>query len=210
MVSRCLQVALLIALSVACSKKEAEPTATPAPVAVTQPVTAVKCEAGADGTCKASSLCSPSCEPLVSAECAKCEAAGDCNAFPDNCESPLLSPEERATCYEIYSCVQKSNCFDGSETTLGSCYCGKLDTKKCLAAPMSGAGSPDGVCRDVILKGMPNAKTQSHVLGNFTTRTHAAGLALSRLNCQKIGYKRQCSEVCGFGAPPAMVPDHVR
>jgi hypothetical protein len=172
--------------------------------------TPVKCEPGPDGKCKASPLCSPTCQPLVSAECSKCEAAGDCKVFPDNCESPLLSEADKAVCYEILSCVQTSNCFDGADTTLGSCYCGKLDTKKCLAAPMSGPGAPDGVCHDVILRGMPNAKNQSNVLGNFTTRTHAAGLALSRLNCQKIGYKRQCSEVCGFGPPPPVVPEHVR
>jgi hypothetical protein len=112
------------------------------------------------------------------------------------------------------TCLQTSNCFDGPATTLGSCYCGKLPLKQCLAAPWSGPGAPDGVCRDVILKGMPKATKHTHVLGNLTTRVNAAGLALSRLTCQKIGYRRWCANACGFGPvtpeplPPPQRADH--
>jgi hypothetical protein len=144
----------------------------------------------------------PAKQPLASAsapaDCERCEAAGDCAIFSNNCESPLLSADDRKLCKDITTCVKSSHCFEGSSATLGSCYCGKLDTKACLAAPMSGPGAPDGACHDLILRGMPNAKTQSNVLGNLTTRTQAAGLALSRLNCQKIGYKQACARVCGW------------
>jgi hypothetical protein len=189
---------LPLALASACSKKENEPAAAAAAKEPLKPAPA-KCEPGPDGRCQPSPSCSPSCEPIASPDCVKCEASGDCADFANNCESSLLSEADRKICYEITTCVQKSNCFVGPTTTPGSCYCGKLDTKQCLAAPMSGAGAPDGVCRDIILKGMPQAKSQSNVLGNLTTRTQAAGLALSRLNCQKIGFKKTCSEVCGFG-----------
>jgi len=192
---------LAFLLTSACSKKEQEPqAAAAAPESVkAAPVALAKCEPGRDGRCPPSPLCSPDCQPLASPECVKCEASGDCSVFANNCENPLLSEADRKTCYEITTCIEKTHCFVGPTTTPGSCYCGKLGTKECLAAPMSGPGAPDGVCRDVILKGMPNAKSQSNVLGNLTTRSQAAGLAISRLNCQKIGFKKTCSEVCGFG-----------
>lgn len=203
--AQALSTALLfsVALASACSKKEQEPNASAAakqPWVQPAATTLAKCEPGADGRCTPSPTCSPDCQRIASPECVKCEASGDCADFANNCESPLLSEADRKVCYEITTCVEKSRCFVGSDTTLGSCYCGKLDTKACLAAPMTGPGAPEGACHDVILKGMPNAKSQSNVLGNFTTRTHAAGLALSRLNCQKIGFKKTCSDVCGFGA----------
>jgi hypothetical protein len=191
------------ALPLACSKKDKEPAAQAAAslVAAAKPAPLAKCEPGPDGKCTPSARCSPTCQQIATPECLKCEAAGDCNTFANNCESPLLNAEERAVCYEILSCLETSNCFDGPDTTLGSCYCGKLPLKQCLAAPWSGPGAPDGVCRDVMLKGFPNAKAHAHVLGNMTTRVeHAAGaMALSRLNCQKIGYRKLCAKACGFG-----------
>lgn len=196
---------LAFALAAACSKKEHEPeaavTAKPLapPAAVAPPPAPAKCEPGADGRCQPSPTCAPDCQPIATPDCVKCEASGDCSVFANNCENPLLSEADRKICYDITTCIEKSRCFVGPTTTPGSCYCGKLGTKECLAAPMSGPGAPDGVCRDIILKGMPNAKTQSNVLGNLTTRTQAAGLAISRLNCQKIGFKKTCTEVCGFG-----------
>jgi hypothetical protein len=123
----------------------------------------------------------------------------------------LLTPEERGVCYEIISCFQRTSCFDGPTTTLGSCYCGKLSLKECLAAPWLGPGSPDGACRDVMRKGMPNATKHSHVLGNMTTRVEhaAAAMALSRMNCQKIGFRKQCASVCGYGdIKPDPIPAH--
>jgi hypothetical protein len=189
----------------ACSKKQGATGATGssavAPVKPPPPAPLAQCEPGPDGKCTPSPSCSPTCQQIATPDCVKCEAAGDCSIFANNCESELLSPAERATCYEILSCLETTNCFDGPNTTLGSCYCGKLPLKECLAAPMSGPGAPDGVCRDVILKGMPKARAHSHVLGNLTTRVQgaAAAMALSRLNCQKIGYRRLCAKVCGFG-----------
>jgi len=174
----CVLVSFALLLAPGCSKKDNEPAAAAAKQAATpSPAPA---------------------PPAAPADCAKCEAAGDCAVFANNCQNPLLSADDRKLCDDITTCVQSSHCFEGASTTLGSCYCGKLDTKACLAAPMSGPGAPDGACRDLILKGMPSAKTQSHVLGNLTTRTHAAGLALSRMNCQKIGYKQTCAQVCGW------------
>ena len=198
---------LLLALAAACSKKEKEPEpaapkptpqAAPAATAVARAAPA-KCEPGPDGKCEASPSCSPDCKSLASPECVKCEAGGDCAGFAHNCENPLLSPADKKICYDIQTCVEESHCFEGPSTTLGSCYCGKLDTKACLSAPMTGPGAPAGPCHDLILKGMPTAKAQSHVLGNLTTRDRAAGFALSRFNCQKIGYKKTCTEVCGWG-----------
>lgn len=202
--------ALALQLALGCSKKEKEPEATPARSPASQaaapkpsaPAPAAKCEPGADGKCAPSPSCSPECKPLSNPECVKCEAAGDCAGFANNCESPLLSEADKKVCYDIQTCVLTSHCFEGPTTTLGSCYCGALDTKACLAAPMAGPKAPKGACHDLILKGMPGVKNQSQVLGNFVTRDkeHPAGLALSRFNCQKIGNRKLCSEVCGWAA----------
>jgi hypothetical protein len=112
-----------------------------------------------------------------------------------------LSEADKKLCYDIQTCVLASHCFDGPKTTLGSCYCGDLDTKACLAAPMTGPNAPKGACHDLILKGMSKVTNQSQVLGNLTTRdaAHPAGSALSRFNCQKIGYYKKCADVCGWG-----------
>ncbi len=193
---------LALGVAPACSKKDKEPS----PAAAVQPSAQAaaakpapaKCDPGPDGKCKPSPSCSPDCQPIATPACAKCEAAGDCSIFANNCESPLLSEPDKKICYDIQTCVETSHCFEGPTTTLGSCYCGKLDTKACLAAPMSGPGAPAGACHDVILKGMPKATAQNHVLGNLTTRDRAAGLALSRFNCQKIGNKKACAAVCGW------------
>jgi hypothetical protein len=194
-----------LGLASACSKKEkepvpvsAQPAAPSAAAAVKAPPAPAKCDPGPDGKCKPSPTCSPDCKPIATPDCVKCEAAGDCAQFANNCESPLLSEADKKICYDIQTCVESSHCFEGAKTTLGSCYCGKLDLKACLAAPMTGPGAPAGACHDLILKGMPNAKNQSHVLGNLTTRDRAGGLALSRFNCQKLGYKQTCASVCGW------------
>lgn len=192
-----------LAIPLACSKKVPEETRGTRPPASAQAVNRpneapAKCEPGPDGRCQVSAMCSASCQRVSTPECVKCEAAGDCAPFANLCNAESLSEADRQLCNDILSCVQTTNCFDGS-ASLGTCYCGKLDTKKCLQAPMKGPGAPDGVCRDLILKGMPDAKVQSHVLGNLTTRAHAAGNALSRANCQKLGNKELCANVCGFG-----------
>jgi hypothetical protein len=215
--ARRLLVGVFLLLPGACSKKEKEPEAAPKSQGVAPassnavlatidsrpytPPPLAKCEPDAGGKCAPSALCSPDCKPLSNPECVKCEAAGDCAPFATNCENPGLSADEKKTCYDIQACVLSSHCFEGPKTTLGSCYCGDLDTKACLAAPMTGPSAPKGACHDLILRGMPNAKTQAHVLGNLVTRDkeHPAGWALSRFNCQKIGYKKTCADVCGFG-----------
>lgn len=201
-------------LPLGCSKKQAAKQTAGAQQPVKPAPPPAKCDPGPDGHCQPSPSCSPTCQLLATPECLKCESEGDCNIFANNCEDPQLSPADRAVCYDILTCLQTTNCFDGPTTTLGSCYCGELPLKQCLAAPWTGPGAPDGVCRDVILKGMPKATEHRHVLGNLTTRVNAAGLALSRLNCQKIGYRRQCANACGFGPvapeplPPQPRPDH--
>lgn len=193
---------VVLGLSVSCSKKESEAALTPAraKAAVTR-VAPTKCEPGTDGKCAPSPTCSPDCKVLATNECVKCEAAGDCSIFANNCENPLLSAEDKQVCYDIQACVQSSHCFEGSKTTLGSCYCGDLNLRECLAKPFTGPDAPKGACHDLILKGMPMAKDHRVVLGNLTTRDRAAGLALSRFNCQKIGYKATCASVCGWLPP---------
>jgi len=192
-------VPLILALSSACSKKEKEPErAVTAGQSAPAATTASRMPPPAFAKCEPSPSCSPDCKPLANPECVKCEAGGDCSVFAHNCESPLLSDADKKICYEITTCVESSHCFEGPDTTPGSCYCGKLDTKACLAAPMTGPGAPAGACHDLILKGLKNPTKQSHVLGNLTTRDRPTGLALSRLNCQKIGYNKKCAGVCGW------------
>jgi hypothetical protein len=165
---------------------------------------ALKCDASPDGRCKASAGCSSTCQQVASAECLACEESGDCFEFSNNCTSPALSEAEQTLCFDLLSCLQTSNCFDGP-ASLGSCYCGKLPLQQCLRAPMIGKDAPDGACRDLILKGTPRATTQQQVLGLLTTLNHPAGYALARAQCQKVGVYGACSEKCGFG-PPAPLP----
>lgn len=202
---------LLLAIAwlgaVGCSKSdEAKSADTKAVATAPKPGTeAPKCTAGTDGQCPASATCSPTCQAVATPECVACEAAGDCYEFSDNCNNPSLAPADRAICYDLLACIQTSNCFDGN-TSLGACYCGSLDHEKCLKAPMSGPGAPDGACHDLILKGTPNATSQAQVLGLFTVMNHAAAFALSRVNCQKIAAAGACSLKCGFGPPTPVTP----
>lgn len=190
----------------ACSKSdEAKPAERASQTQVQAPLPKkdlVKCSPGADGSCEASAACSPACVQVASPECAACEAASDCFEFANNCAVSALSEEERALCYEILSCVQASDCFDGP-ASIGSCFCGGLSHDECLKAPLTGPGAPDGACRELIVKGTPRAETSAHILGLLTLLTHPAGYALARVNCQKRGSHGICAEKCGFGASAA-------
>ena len=194
---------------VACSKSDDAKSADSAPAAsAQQSVQAgapLKCEAGPDGHCKASASCSPTCQQVATPDCIACEETGDCFEFVNNCTDPALSEAEQALCYDLMSCVQTSNCFD-DKGSLGSCYCGSLPLQQCLKAPMTGVGAPDGVCRELILRGMPQATTQQQVLALMTMKKHPTGHALSRLQCQKVGVSSMCSERCGFGKPTGPKP----
>jgi hypothetical protein len=197
-----------------CSKSDEAKSADSAPTASAQQaivpnLVALKCDAGPDGKCAASAGCSPTCQQVASAECIACEEAADCAEFVNNCTAPALSEADQALCFDLLSCIQTSNCFDGS-ASLGSCYCGKLPLQQCLKAPMTGKGAPDGACRELILKGTPKATTQHQVLGLLTTLDHPAAYALARAQCQKVGVRGSCAEKCGFGAvapsPPPLQP----
>jgi hypothetical protein len=200
-----------ILLGASCSKKNEEPTgaAPAAPASArTQNVpnkAPAKCEPGADGKCQASATCSPQCQRISTPECVECERGGDCEPLIDNCTKDTLSPEEQQICFDVLSCVQTTNCFDG-DATLGRCYCGKLPLEQCLQAPFSGPGAPDGVCRDVYLKGMPKATAHSHVLGLLTARVNPTSWALSRLQCQKVNRQGKCAEPCGLSAGSPAFP----
>ena len=163
-----------------------------------------KCTPGADGKCEASSACSPKCEQIITQECLDCEALSDCAEFGNSCNDPALSEADRALCYELSVCVQTSKCFEG-EASMGACYCGSLSQAECIKAPLAGAGAPNGACRELILKGMPQAKGGDHVLALLTSRLHPTGYALSRLNCLKRGSRSMCAARCGYqvkGAAP--------
>ena len=102
-------------------------------------------------------------------------------------------------------CVQTTNCFDGTGS-LGKCYCGSLNTTACSAAPYTGAGSPDGVCKAAIQAGMPDVSTNAAVLGGLTAPARPAGAAMQRLNCQKLNIAGACSDACGYTSGGAAFP----
>jgi len=207
--------ALLLSLGLiglpGCSKsdegKPAEHTPATSPKAAAQGPSwkdLAKCTPGPGGECQASSSCSPKCEQIIAPECLECEALTDCAEFGNSCNDPALSAADRALCYDLSVCVQSSGCFDGM-ATMGACYCGGLSQAEGVKAPLTGAGAPPGACRELILEGMPQAKNGEHVLGLLTTRSHATGYALSRLNCLKRGSRSMCAARCGYnvtGAAP--------
>lgn len=144
-----------------------------------------------------SALCSGQCEPVSTQACVDCENDGDCFEFVDNCN--FFTGANRALCNDVMQCIQESNCFDGTGT-LGSCYCGSIPAATCSSAPLTGPGSPDGACKDLILEGLAPVATSAEVLGLLTATGRPAGGAMARLNCQKLANGSACLDVCGFTA----------
>lgn len=146
-------------------------------------------------------ICSNTCTNVGTQACLNCEFAGDCFESVDNClgVAAPFNAAQQAACYTVMSCIQKNNCFDGTNT-LGKCYCGSLSTTACGAAPYSGAGAPDGVCIKEIQAGFPTLDTNSKVLAGLLVTAFPSGAAMKRLSCQKGSNEQACLGVCGFTA----------
>jgi hypothetical protein len=144
--------------------------------------------------------CSNTCFKVGTPECLNCEFAGDCFESVDNCLGPPDTPfnaAQQTVCFAVMSCIQKSNCFDGTNT-IGKCYCGSLSIDACGAAPFTGAGSPDGACASELRAGFPTLTTNSAVIANFAATQLPSGAATKRLSCQKGSNLAACSDICGF------------
>jgi hypothetical protein len=147
-----------------------------------------------------SRLCSDACETVATQACVDCEQAGDCFASSDNCKGPTatpFTPVQVGICYDVFQCIQDSNCFDGVGSTLGKCYCGTLSTAACGAAPfdLSQPGAPNGPCAEIMQLGNPGLSSNSAILGGLTTKSRPAGAAGQRLNCEKTD--ETCAPICG-------------
>jgi hypothetical protein len=108
-----------------------------------------------------------------------------------------FTPEQVAVCYDVYQCIQDSNCLDGDTGSLGHCYCGDLDTGPCGSAPfdLSKPGAPNGPCAELMQKGSPQLATNSGILGGLTNKSRPGGAAGQRLNCDKTD--ATCAPICG-------------
>lgn len=153
-------------------------------------------------------ICNTSCTAKVStAACVACENAGDCFESVSNClgvAAPFTAAQQ-ATCYSVMTCIEQSNCLDGTGS-LGACYCGSLDTGPCGAAPFTGAGSPNGPCVDIIKAGFPEFTTNQDILGGLFATDFPSGAAMKRLNCQKTADSSACISTCGLNTGGPVFP----
>jgi cysteine-rich repeat protein len=151
-----------------------------------------------------SSSCSDDCKRVEDAVCIACEADTACVDLAESCL--WFDGAARALCYDVMECVRKTNCGDGpndEDHKLTKCFCGDLATGKCIAAPDSGAGAPNGACAAVIRQAMstgPTLATTGEVMTSFTDDAFPAGAALHRLACQKQNLVNPGCDAskCGF------------
>lgn len=156
-----------------CSKSRAESEAS-APIKASPAVSATAAAAG-DSRLKS---------------CSECEQASACAELTNPCQK--FSGEAATQCKEVQACVQRTGCAQG-EHSFTSCYCGPLGTAKCLEAPLSGAGAPQGACRDVIAGAYSTLKNNTELLTRYIEPEYPGGAALARLNCLKLNCNRECS-----------------
>jgi len=148
-----------------------------------------------------SRTCSDDCETVTTQECVTCEQTppSNCFASSDNCKGPSANPftaQQVGICYDVYKCVQDSNCLDGTGS-LGHCYCGDLETGPCGSAPydLTKAGAPNGPCAPIMQKGYTGLLTNPAILGALVVKSRPAGAAGQRLNCEKLD--ATCAPICG-------------
>ncbi len=156
-------------------------------------------DAVAPSTSPVSPTCSATCKKISTPACVTCENNGDCFESVNNClgvAAPFTVAQQTA-CFDVMTCIEKSNCFDGTGT-LGKCYCGSLNTTQCGAAPFTGAGSPDGACVAEIKAGFPTFTTNSQVIAGLVATNFPRGAGMKRLSCQKGANSSACLDTCGF------------
>ena len=144
-------------------------------------------------------VCSNTCSKVSTPACVACENAGLCAESLNNClgSAVTFNASQQTACFSVMRCVEQSNCFDGTGT-LGSCYCGTLDTGPCGAAPFTGAGSPNGPCVAEIKAGFPTYTTNQQVLAGLLATDYPSGAAMQRLTCQKTADSSACLTACGL------------
>jgi hypothetical protein len=140
-----------------------------------------------------------------------CEGNGSCSGFSTNCISVggvALPQAAQTQCNAVLSCIESSNCFDGTGTLGGTCYCGTLDLATCQAAAfdLTKPGAPNGACAAAIQAGMPGVTSNATVLAGLTAASRPAGAAMQRLNCDKTADSKACNDSCGFTAGGAAFP----
>jgi hypothetical protein len=167
-----------------------------------------QCDGGEPpSTSSASPVCSNTCTKVSTQACVDCENDGDCFESVNNCAGVAadFNATQQTQCYSVISCIQASNCFDGTGT-LGKCYCGDLTISQCGSAPFSGAGSPNGACVNEIKAGFPTFTSNSAILGGLVATDFPSGAAMKRLSCQKGANSSACLTTCGFNAGGAVFP----
>ncbi len=148
-----------------------------------------------------SPTCTNTCKKVSTDACVTCENAGDCFESVNNCLGVVapFADADQGKCYDVMACIESSNCFDGTNT-IGSCYCGSLNTTDCGAAPFTGPGSPNGACAAIIRAGFPTFTKNSEVLAGLSATKFPSGAAMKRLSCQKGANGSACLGTCGFTA----------
>jgi hypothetical protein len=141
-----------------------------------------------------SAYCSDDCKVVSNPQCLACEQGADCAEFVvDDCTDQVgIAPNgaSRPTnCYDALECMRDSLC--GATGSITECYCGTLPTAQCVAAPNSGAGAPNGACKEIIEDALETESPQT-VLTRFTNTFFAGGWAISRVTCAKTLCFSQC------------------
>jgi len=169
---------------------------------------AEQCDAGTGTSAAPSRTCADNCKLISTDACVACEQAGICFASSDNCLGPAARPftlAQRLACFAVIECIRGSNCLDGTGS-LGSCYCGTLDTGTCGSAPFDLAlpGAPNGPCAAVMQQGNAASvmspgtvpvTSNAAILGALTSKARPTGQAGQRLFCDKSD--PVCAPLCG-------------
>ena len=156
-----------------------------------------------------SRTCADDCKTISTDACVTCEQAGNCFASSDNCLGPATArwtQAQRLACYKVTECIRDSNCLDGATGSLGTCYCGTLDTGSCGSAPfdLTKPGAPNGPCAQVMQDGASAAvvtaptlpiTTNPGMLSGLNIKSRPTGAAGQRLNCDKTD--TNCAPLCG-------------
>jgi cysteine-rich repeat protein len=168
-----------------------------------------ECERGTANP-NGSPTCSNDCSLVATQACVDCETGADggegvCFEFPvagcfggadpdsaipaTSTASSSDTKTKSASCYDVLECVRETGC--GTTNSLQSCYCGALAPADCEAAPNSGAGAPNGPCKELIEEGV-EAEAPNVVLQRMVGTGFAGGWAMARRVCQKSQCFSQC------------------
>jgi hypothetical protein len=129
------------------------------------------------------------------ARCATCEA-NNCLPTVKRC-SAFSERHDRDLCNAVLECARQTNCAGSSPV---DCYCGPgIDVLSCRGS----ADKAKGLCKDVIVAGMPKGASSGQIVSTLTNPDLPAGNALDLVQCDlascgepKAGGHGECKPYC--------------